>query len=76
MANGQLVRFPVVSHFRYIGTREIHGITYLPVGTMQRHDAYLMTEVRLWRTVFSANQNDLRQLLQQSNFRVTIPFQL
>ncbi len=52
MANGQLVRFPVVFHFRYIGTREIHGITYLPVGTMQRHDAYLMTEVRLWRTVF------------------------
>lgn len=52
MVNGQLIHFPVVFHFRHIGIGKIDGVTYLSVGAMQRRDAYFLTEIRLWRTVF------------------------
>ena len=60
--NGQSALFPIVFYFRHISIREIHGIAYLTVRTVQGYNTNLVAIIRLRRTVFPPVETTCRNI--------------
>ena len=60
--NSQSALFPIVFYFRHISIREIHGIAYLTVRTVQGYNTNLVAIIRLRRTVFPPVETACRNI--------------